>query len=400
MNPFLADLQPYPFEKLAQMKHGVEPPSRLPHISLSIGEPQHPTPHCISEALIAHLHGLAHYPATRGFAALRQAIAAWLCRRFIIPAADLDPERQVLPVNGTREALFSFAQAVVDPRAGARVLMPNPFYQIYEGAALLTGARPHFLNLHRGNGFLPDFDQVPETVWRHCRLVYVCSPGNPSGAVMPAEQLQRLIRLADHWGFVIASDECYSELYVDESMPPAGLLQAAHAMGNTEYKHCVVFHSLSKRSNAPGLRSGFVAGDAEVLKHYALYRTYQGCAMSPPIQHASIAAWSDETHVRDNRASYRRKFSAVYPIVSEVLEVDMPPAGFYLWPETPVDDAEFARGLFAEGHVTVLPGSFLSRVSEGGVNPGARHVRIALVAPLDECVEAAHRINQFTKNLK
>lgn len=398
MNPLLADLQPYPFEKLAQLKHGVMAPADLTHVGLSIGEPQHATPHIVSEALIAHLHGLANYPMTRGMPALRQAIAAWLCRRFALPTDGVDPERHVLPVNGTREALFSFAQCVVDPRTDARVLMPNPFYQIYEGAALLCGARPYFLNLHRENGFLPDLDRVPAAVWERCQLIYICSPGNPSGAVMPLAQLQRLIELADRWGFVIASDECYSELYCDEDRPPPGLLQAAHGMGNSDYKHCVVFHSLSKRSNAPGLRSGFVAGDADVLNRYALYRTYHGCAMSPPSQHASIAAWSDEAHVRDNRENYRRKFAAVHPILSEVLDVEMPSAGFYLWPRTPIDDAEFARGLFAAGHVTVLPGSFLSRQSEG-VNPGAGYVRIALVAPLDACVDAAHRIRTFTKNL-
>ncbi len=399
MNPFLADLQPYPFEKLAQLEQGVVPPPPLAHINLSIGEPQHSTPHCISEALIAHLHGLANYPSTRGLSELRRVIANWLCERFALPPADLDPERQVVPVNGTREALFSFAQAVVDPHDSALVMMPNPFYQIYEGAALLAGARPHFMNLHRDAEFLPDFDRVPDAVWKQCRLVYICSPGNPSGAVLPMERLQYLIRLADQWGFVIASDECYSELYLDESVPPPGLLQAAHTMGNTDYTHCVVFHSLSKRSNAPGLRSGFVAGDAKILKHYALYRTYHGCAMSPPIQHASIAAWSDEGHVRDNRELYRRKFATVHPVLSEVMEVEMPNAGFYLWPQTPVDDAEFAHGLFAQRNVTVLPGSFLSRASEG-VNPGARHVRIALVAPLEECEEAAHRIQNFTQSLK
>lgn len=399
MNPYLADLQPYPFEKLAQLKRAVVPPGDLPHIALSMGEPQHPTPHLVSEALIAHLHGLANYPATKGMPALRQVITEWLCRRFGLTARGVDPDRQVLPVNGTREALFSFAQCVVDPRGDGLVLMPNPFYQIYEGAALLAGARPYFLNLHRERGFLPDFETIPESVWRRCRLIYICSPGNPSGAVMPLEQLQRLVELAERWGFVIASDECYSELYREELSPPPGLLQAAWSMGNTEFKRCVVFHSLSKRSNAPGLRSGFVAGDAEVLQQYAMYRTYHGCAMPPPVQHASIAAWSDEAHVRDNRERYRRKFSAVHSILSGFLDLEMPEAGFYLWPRTPIDDAEFARGLFASGNVTVLPGCFLSRDNEG-VNPGAMHVRIALVAPFEECVEAAHRINRFIGTLK
>lgn len=399
MNPFLAALQPYPFEKLARLKVGVSPPKDLSPISLSIGEPQHPTPHRVSDALIAHLHGLAQYPATKGIDDLRSVIADWLCRRFALPQGAVDSQRQVLPVNGTREALFSFAQCVVDAAADSLVLMPNPFYQIYEGAALLAGATPHFLNLHRDNGFLPDFDSVPEVVWQRCRLLYICTPGNPSGAVMPLAQLQGLIELASRWGFVIASDECYSELYRDEQSPPPGLLQAAHAMGNAEFRHCVVFHSLSKRSNAPGLRSGFVAGDAEILRQYALYRTYHGCAMSLPVQHASIAAWSDEAHVRDNRALYRQKFDAVLPLLNDVTRVAMPGAGFYLWPELPCDDEEFARGLFARMNVTVLPGSFLSR-SSGGVNPGDRHVRVALVAPLDECVAAAQRIRTYLQTLK
>ncbi len=400
MNPLLGSLQPYPFEKLAKLKNGVTPPAELLPINLSIGEPRHATPHVVTEALIAHLHGLAHYPITRGMPALRQVIAEWLCRRFGLQQKDIDAERHVLPVNGTREALFSFAQCVVDGRKDAPlVLMPNPFYQIYEGASLLAGARPHFLNLYGESGFLPDFDRVPDRVWERCQLIYICSPGNPSGAVMPLAQLQQLIRLADRWGFVIASDECYSELYRDENRPPPGLLQAAQAMGNTDFRHCMVFHSLSKRSNAPGLRSGFVAGDADLLQAYALYRTYHGCAMSPPIQHASIAAWGDETHVRDNRRSYRQKFDAVQPILSEALELEMPAAGFYLWPRTPIGDAEFARGLFAATHVTVLPGSYLSRDSEGA-NPGAGRVRLALVAPLDECVEAAMRIRKFALDVK
>jgi len=399
MNPYLADLQPYPFEKLAQLKDDIVPPAHLPHIGLSIGEPRHPTPPLVSEALIAHLHGLTTYPATKGLAILRQAIAAWLCRRFSLPAESIDPECHVLPVNGTREALFSFAQCVVDPSAAPLVLMPNPFYQIYEGAALLAGAKPYFLNIRRELGFLPDFDAVPEAIWRQCQLLYICSPGNPTGAVIGLERLQRLIEQADRHSFIIASDECYSELYRDESAPPPGLLEAAYRMGNADFRRCVVFHSLSKRSNAPGLRSGFVAGDAEVLKNFALYRTYHGCAMSVPVQHASIAAWNDESHVRENRESYRRKFSAVHPLLSEMMDVDMPAGGFYLWPRTPVDDTAFARGLFAASNVTVLPGSYLSRES-GGLNPGTHRVRMALVAPLAECVEAAHRIREFLPTLQ
>jgi len=398
MNPHLQKLQSYPFERLARLKQGLKAPTDKPHIALSIGEPQHPTPHFISEALIAHLHGLTHYPATKGMPELRSGIADWLATRFRLPQAAIDPERQVLPVCGTREALFSFAQCVVDPRPNPLVLMPNPFYQIYEGAALLAGAEPYLLNTTSDTGYLPDFDSVPDSVWARCQLLYICSPGNPTGAVMDIATQEKLIALAERFDFVIASDECYSELYADESNPPPGLLQTAHAMGNTGFKHCVVFHSLSKRSNAPGLRSGFVAGDGEILRQYLLYRTYHGCAMSLPVQHASLAAWRDEVHVQENRMVYRKKFDAVHAILREVLDVEMPPAGFYLWPHTPVAGEIFARDLFARQNVTVLPGGYLSRDS-GGVNPGREHVRIALVAPLEECVEAAHRIKDFVQSL-
>jgi N-succinyldiaminopimelate aminotransferase len=398
MNPNLQKLQPYPFEKLARLKQGLTPPADKAHIALSIGEPQHPTPHFISEALIAHLHGLTNYPATKGIPDLRVAIADWLAMRFTLPAGAVDPERQVLPVNGTREALFSFAQCVVDASEKPLVVMPNPFYQIYEGATLLAGAEPYFLNTTRESGYLPDFDAVPDSVWQRCQLLYVCSPGNPTGAVMSEATQRKLIELAQRFDFVIASDECYSELYADETNPPPGLLQTAQSMGNTDFKKCVVFHSLSKRSNAPGLRSGFVAGDAGILQKYLLYRTYHGCAMSLPVQHASIAAWRDEQHVKENREIYRRKFAAVHGILSDVLDVDMPPAGFYLWPRTPMDGETFARDLFARHNVTVLPGSYLSRES-GGVNPGRQHVRLALVAPLEECVEAAERIKSFVQSM-
>ena len=398
MNPNLQKLQPYPFEKLARLKQGLQAPSDKPHIALSIGEPQHPTPHFISEALIAHLHGLTNYPATRGIPKLGQTIAQWLSNRFRLPISTVDPERHILPVAGTREALFSFAQCVVDAGEKPLVLMPNPFYQIYEGAALLAGAEPHFLNATRETGYLPDFDAVPDSIWARCKLLYICSPGNPSGAVINAATQEKLVRLAERFGFVIASDECYCELYADEANPPPGLLQTAHAMGNADFKNCVVFHSLSKRSNAPGLRSGFVAGDAEILGKYLLYRTYHGCAMSLPVQHASIAAWRDEAHVKENRAIYRKKFAAVHEILSEVLDVAMPPAGFYLWPRTPIAGETFARDLFADQNVTVLPGSYLSRES-GGVDPGRDHVRLALVAPLEECVEAALRIKEFVQSL-
>ncbi|TAN53784.1 MAG: succinyldiaminopimelate transaminase [Methylococcaceae bacterium] len=399
MNRHLSRLQPYPFEKLAQLKQGIVPPNDREHISLSIGEPQHPTPHFIAEALITHAHGLSKYPTTKGLAELRSAIAAWLTARFALPAASLDPERHVLPVNGTREALFAFAQCVVDGTRNPLVVMPNPFYQIYEGAALLAGAEPYFLNTTRAGGYLPDFDAVPAAVWQRCQLLYVCSPGNPSGAVLSLAQYQRLIELAERHDFIIASDECYSELYNDEALPPPGLLQAAAGIGNHDFRRCVVFHSLSKRSNAPGLRSGFVAGDAEVLKSFLLYRTYHGCAMPVHVQLASALAWQDESHVRANRAAYREKFSAVHALLKEVLAVELPPAGFYLWPQTPIADTEFARRLYAEENLTLLPGSYLSRAAHG-LNPGAHHVRLALVAPLDECVDAALRIRRFVASLK
>jgi N-succinyldiaminopimelate aminotransferase len=328
---------------------------------------------------------------------LRQGIAQWLGRRFNLPKAAIDPERHILPCNGTREALFAFAQAVVDPGQRALVLMPNPFYQIYEGAALLAGAQPYFLNTTQQTGFLPDFDHVPDEIWARCQLLYICSPGNPSGAVMPAATQRQLIELAERFDFIIASDECYSELYNDESAPPPGLLQTAWEMGNTELKRCVVFHSLSKRSNAPGLRTGFVAGDAAILSRFLLYRTYHGAALSVPVQFASLAAWQDEDHVVANRELYRQKFAAVTDILGELLPVTIPAAGFYLWPRIHGDDQEFAKALYAHKNVTVLPGSYLSR-DYFGVNPGRGYVRMALVAPLDECVDAAHRIRDFIQS--
>jgi N-succinyldiaminopimelate aminotransferase len=398
MNPGIAQLQPYPFEKLAALKAGCEPPRTLEPIALYIGEPRHPTPSLITEALIAHLHGLAVYPSTRGLPALRQTIADWLTGRFALPAGSLDPERQILPVNGTREALFAIAQAVVDPSRAPLVLMPNPFYQIYEGAALLAGAQPHFLPCLPENGFFPDFASVDAATWDRCQLLYLCSPANPSGAVLDLDSLSRLIELAQAHDFVIAADECYAELYLDESAPPPGLLQAAAAMGNTQFTGCICFHSLSKRSNAPGLRSGFVAGDARLIEQFYAYRTYHGCAMPLPTQYASRAAWSDEAHVRANRALYREKFAAVVEVLAPVLPVAAPVAGFYLWPRTPIPDTDFVRRLFAEQNVTLLPGSFLSRPHHGH-DPGANHVRIALVPPLDECVEAAWRIRRFVEGL-
>jgi len=400
MTPYLKYLQPYPFEKLAQLKQGIVPPIDKTAITLSIGEPAHPTPHFIEDTLYKHRQGLGIYPTTKGLIELRLAITGWLAQRFKLPKEAINPETQVLPVSGTREALFSFAQSVIDATADKRpiVIMPNPFYQIYEGAALLAGAEPYFLNTLEESGYLPDFASVPEAIWERCQLIYICSPANPTGAVIPIEQLQQLLALAERYDFIIASDECYSELYDDENQPPTGLLEAAYRMGLTDFKRCVVFHSLSKRSNAPGLRSGFVAGDAEVLQDYFKYRTYQGCALPIPTQHASISAWQDEHHVFENRQLYRAKFAAFITILSEVCEVRKPAAGFYVWLKTPISDVEFARGLFAHEHLTVLPGSFLSR-EYNGINPGVNHVRIALVAPLDECIKAAHRIKNFINTL-
>ncbi len=399
MTPNLKHLHPYPFEKLAQLKQGIVPPADKAHIALSMGEPTHATPHLIQEALLTHLHGLANYPTTKGIPELRQAIAGWVSRRFQIPADAVNAETQVLPVNGTREALFSFAQCLIDPtKAKPIVIMPNPFYQIYEGAALLAGAEPYFLNTLEDSGYLPDFDAVPDEIWQRCQLIYICSPGNPTGSVIDQAGHEKLLKLAEKYDFVIASDECYTEIYDDENNPPPGLLQTAYNMGNTAFKRCVIFHSLSKRSNAPGLRSGFVAGDAELLKHYFLYRTYHGCAMSLPTQHASIQAWQDEHHVIENRRLYREKFAAFIDILGDVCTVIKPPASFYVWLKTPIADTEFAKQLFAKQNITVLPGSYLSRDCDG-IDPGLNHVRIALVAPLDECIDAAQRIKNFLNSL-
>jgi N-succinyldiaminopimelate aminotransferase len=394
MNPNLSQLQPYPFERLAKLFDGITAPQDLQPIALSIGEPRHATPAFITEEVITHLHGLSRYPLTRGIAELREAITQWLTTRFSLPATSLDPERHVLPVNGTREALFAFAQCVIDPRDQPPVIMPNPFYQIYEGAALLAGATPWFTNTTRASGFLPDFEAVPASTWERCQLLYICTPGNPTGAVIPTETLQRLIELADTHDFIIASDECYSEIYMDDAPPPVGLLQAAAALGRDDYRRCVVFHSLSKRSNAPGLRSGFVAGDAAVMKQFLRYRTYHGCAMPPATQMASIRAWQDETHVADNRHLYTQKFRVALEILGPVLDVEAPDAGFYLWAHTPWADTDFARELYAQQHVSVLPGSYLSRTSNG-INPGSDYVRMALVAPVEDCIEAAERIKSY-----
>jgi N-succinyldiaminopimelate aminotransferase len=397
VNPRLDLLQPYPFEKLRQLFAGVTPPAGLKEIKLSIGEPQHETPAFIKEALTANLAGLANYPTTQGSDALRQAIAAWITRRYGIPAPN--PATQIVPVNGSREALFAFAQAVVDgSKAGATVICPNPFYQIYEGAALLAGAEPLFLNTVPEHGYAMDFGVVPAPTFDRTQLVYVCSPGNPTGKVMSLDDWARLFELSDRHGFVIASDECYSEIYFDEAAPPLGGLEAAVRLGRHDYRNLVMFSSLSKRSNVPGLRSGFVAGDAAIVKQFLLYRTYHGGAMNPAVQGASIAAWNDEAHVRENRRLYAEKFDKVTPIVARHLETAVPDAGFYLWARTPGPDTDFARELHRQYNVTVLPGSFLARES-GGVNPGANYVRIALVAGVDECLEAAQRIADCCQKL-
>lgn len=398
MTPNLKYLHPYPFEKLAQLKQGITPPVEKSPIVLSIGEPAHVTPLFIEEAILNHIKGLSNYPTTKGILELRHSISTWLAKRFNIPVEYINSESQVLPVSGTREALFSFAQCVVDATVKPVVVMPNPFYQIYEGAALLAGAETYFLNTLAEDNYLPDFDAVPEAIWQRCQLIYICSPGNPSGAVMSQVDYEKLLRLAEKYDFVIASDECYSELYDDESNPPVGLLESAYRMGNTSFKRCVVFHSLSKRSNAPGLRSGFVAGDADILGQYFQYRTYHGCAMPLPTQQASIKAWLDETHVIENRRLYREKFAAFIEILSDVCDINKPPAGFYVWLKTPIADTDFAQKLFAQENITVLPGSYLSR-DFAGLNPGVNYVRIALVAPLADCITAAHRIKNFFQTL-
>jgi N-succinyldiaminopimelate aminotransferase len=398
MNPYLTQLHPYPFEKLATLKQGILAPADKSHIALSIGEPKHATPDFIQQALVQNLSGLGNYPTTKGLPELRSAISQWLERRFNFPAQTINPDSQVLPVSGTREALFSFAQAVVNPLEKPLVVMPNPFYQIYEGATLLAGATPYYLNTLEENGYLPDFDSVPNEVWQRCGLLFICSPGNPTGTLLTKAQHQQVLALAEKFDFVIASDECYTELYDDEQNPPQGLLQTAYQIGNTTFKRCVMFQSLSKRSNAPGLRSGFVAGDAEILADYFKYRTYHGCPMPLPTQYASIAAWQDESHVIENRKLYREKFTAFMTILGRVCEITKPPASFYIWLKTPISDTEFTQRLFAQQNVTVLPGSYLSREANG-INPGQNHVRIALVAPLAECVEAATRIKSFFNSL-
>ncbi|HEX5056810.1 MAG TPA: succinyldiaminopimelate transaminase [Gammaproteobacteria bacterium] len=397
MNSDLQRLQPYPFEKLAALKAGVHPVAK-PHIALSIGEPQHPAPEFVKQALQTHISGIQRYPLTKGLPALRECIAAWLQRRYALPASSLDPERHILPVNGTREGLFSVAQALVDRAHKPRVLLPNPFYQIYEGAALLAGAEPYYYPLDPERDYQPDFDAVPEHIWAQCQLLYLCTPNNPTGRLLPEPSLRQLLSRADTHGFVIVSDECYSEIYEDEAHPPGGLLQTALASGRSDFHNCLVLNSLSKRSSLPGLRSGFAAGDARLIDAFTRYRTYHGSAMSETVQQASIAAWNDETHVAENRRLYREKFRVVLDILKPALELRQPEAAFFLWLPTPVDDQEFTRELYARQNLTVLPGSYLSRTIDGR-NPGSGHVRIALVAETAQCRDAAQRIKEFLETL-
>ena len=409
MNPLLTKLQPYPFERLKQLFQTVTPNPAFKPISLGIGEPKHATPEFIKTALTGALNGLAAYPATAGEPALREAFAAWLHKRYGLNA---NPATQVLPVNGSREALFAFTQVIVDPTKTTVsqgiaklpvVVCPNPFYQIYEGAALLAGAEPYYVNSDPARNFGVDWDKVPADIWERTQMIFVCSPGNPAGAVMPLDEWQKLFALSDRYGFVIASDECYSEIYFQDGIPaPLGGLEAAAKLGRDDFENIVSFTSLSKRSNVPGMRSGFVAGDAAILKQFALFRTYHGSAMSLVVQAASLAAWRDEEHVVANRALYRDKFMQVTPLLAKVLEVALPDAGFYLWAKIPaklkLDDATFAKTLLAQYNVTVLPGSYLAREANG-INPGDNFIRMALVASTDECVEAAQRIVQFVKSL-
>ena len=390
MNPGFTSLQPYPFERLRALYAEVQA-AQKEAINFSIGEPKHPTPAFIQRALIESIDGTNKYPSTRGTPELREAIAHWLSARFQLSAESIDPDKHVLPVNGTREALFAIAQCLVDRSVtDAKVVMPNPFYQIYEGAALLAGAEPVFIDTTSGY----EFDMLDQRIWQKCQMVYVCSPGNPSGQVISQQNYATLLELADRYNFVIVADECYSELYYNEQEPPLGLLQAAHALGVKNHEKCLVMHSLSKRSNAPGLRSGFVAGDPAVIEKFFQYRTYHGSAMSLHVQQASIAAWEDEAHVRENRALYREKFDAVVPILAAKIELEIPPAGFYLWPDVGRDDIEFCRVAMMEQNVQFLPGQFLAREVDG-TNPGKNRIRLALVAELEQCIDGAKRLAEI-----
>jgi N-succinyldiaminopimelate aminotransferase len=399
MNPRLQALHTYPFEKLARLKAGVEPPKDLPHVAMSIGEPQHDPPAFVLEALRQNVHRVAGYPATAGTIELRGSAARWLERRFKLGAGKVNPDSMVLPVNGTREALFAFVQVVVGAKPNALVAMPNPFYQIYEGASLLAGAEPYFLNTNAANGYIPDLDAVPAAIWNRCEILFLCNPGNPAGAIAPRKYLEHALELAEKHDFIIAADECYAEIYLDDNNPPASLLEAALATGRDTFQRCMTFHSLSKRSSVPGLRSGFVAGDPSVMSRFLHYRTYHGSAMAVPTQIASAAAWDEDSHAQQNRRLYQEKFARVMPILTPVLDVKRPDGAFYLWPDVHEDDELFTRQLFAEQNLTVLPGSYLAREA-GGENPGRRRIRISLTAGVDQCVMAAERIRAFISGRK
>jgi N-succinyldiaminopimelate aminotransferase len=400
MNPYFKDLQSYPFEKLKDLKAGIRTNPDLEPIMLSVGEPKHAAPEFVKQTLCEAIDGLANYPSTKGLIALRETIATWATKRFNLSKSALDAETNVLPVAGTREALFAFTQAIVDSSNGLKplVVCPNPCYQISEGAALLAGAETHYLNCNAEDDFNPNLDAVPEAVWQRCQLLQLCAPGNPTGATLSLAYYKRALELADQYDFIVSNDECYSELYRDENNPPLGLLDACQQLGRDKFERCIVFHSLSKRSNLPGLRSGFVAGDSELIKYFFRYRTYHGCALSLPVQQASIAAWSDEQHVLQNRDLYREKFTAVSEILNGVLAFNVPSAGFYLWPQTPIDDVSFAKQLYAQQNLTVLPGSFIARKTEMG-NPGENRIRLALVPELKDCIEAAKRIVRLTQSI-
>jgi len=400
MNPYIARLHPYPFERLSTLLAAVEPAAGKPLISLSIGEPRHQPPAFIVEALARHTpDGLARYPMARGLPELRVAMARALTQRYGLAADALDPERQVLPVTGTREGLFSVVQAVINPLPDRpTVVMPNPFYQIYEGATLLAGAEPWYLNTPEATGFRPDFETVPEEVWERCQVLILCSPGNPTGAVLDAEDWQRAFALADRHDFVVVADECYADLYNDETRPPVGAFEAAAAAGRGDFKRLLTFHSLSKRSSVPGLRSGLVGGDAALIEPLALYRTYHGCALALPAQLASVEAWNDTAHVADNRHRYQAKFDAARRILGAVTDVRIPPAAFYLWLKVNGgDDEGFVRELYAREALITLPGRYLSRPTPAG-DPGAGYVRVSLVPDEATCEEAMHRLARFIKS--
>ncbi len=398
MNPDLQKLQPYPFEKLRTLMADTTPDKSLPHIAWSIGEPKHEPPAFALQVFSDQLQKFRQYPSTKGTVELRQAISDWASTRFSLTSGTLSAENHILPVNGTREALFAFAQTIVDRNKNPLVLMPNPFYQIYEGAASLAGAEPLYLNCVPENSYQLDLDAITEQQWQRCQLIYVCSPNNPTGAIVSREDYKKLISLADQYDFIIASDECYSEIYMEEYNKPVGLLEVCAELGRDDYSRCMVFHSLSKRSNLPGLRSGFVAGDANIIDAFFNYRTYHGCAMPLPTQLASISAWQDEEHVTQNRQLYRDKFALVEDILKDTWPLIKPQSGFNFWAKTPIDDESFSKQLFEQQHITVLPGSYLSR-EINGINPGKNHVRMALVASIEECETAAHRIKSFVSTL-